>query len=125
MVTKWWWRFHKEPSSLWRQIIVSIHGDQGGIGNELNNNRGLPSSTWKSIGDLNNLLASVNINLHSNFVRKVGDGYYFDFWNEHWIGDCNLQTTYPRLYMLDNDKHCKIYERVTFVDGVQTLNWNW
>ncbi|PWA81363.1 RNA-directed DNA polymerase, eukaryota [Artemisia annua] len=97
----------------------------GGIGNELNNNRGLPSSTWKSIGDLNNHLASVDINLHSTFVRKVGDGYSFDFWNEHWIGDCNLQTTYPRLYMLENDKHCKIYERVTIVDGVQTLNWNW
>nr|GEV35036.1 RNA-directed DNA polymerase, eukaryota, reverse transcriptase zinc-binding domain protein [Tanacetum cinerariifolium] len=71
MVTKWWWRFHKEPSSLWRRIIVSIHGDQGGI------------------------------------------------------GDCNLQTTYPRLYMLESDKHCKIYERVNSLNGIQTTNWNW
>ncbi|GJS58490.1 hypothetical protein Tco_0653274, partial [Tanacetum coccineum] len=63
--TKWWWRFPKEPSSLWRRIIVSIHGD------------------------------------------------------------CNLQTTYPRLYMLETKKHYKIYERVNSLNGIQTTNWNW
>nr|GEX15469.1 putative zinc finger, CCHC-type [Tanacetum cinerariifolium] len=99
--------------------------DQGGIGNELINNRGLPLSTWRSIYDLDNHLASANINLHSTFVRKVGDGYSFDFWNDHWIGDCNLQTTYPRLHMLETDKHCKIYERVNSLNGIQTTNWNW
>nr|GEZ18099.1 adenylate-forming reductase 03009 [Tanacetum cinerariifolium] len=30
MLTKWWWRFHTEKNTLWKDIITSIHGFTGG-----------------------------------------------------------------------------------------------
>ncbi|GKD08297.1 hypothetical protein Tco_1187982, partial [Tanacetum coccineum] len=53
----------------------------------------------------------------------MGTKWWWRFHKEP--SDCNLQTTYPRLYMLETKKHYKIYERVNSLNGIQTTNWNW
>ncbi|GJW26436.1 zinc finger, CCHC-type containing protein [Tanacetum coccineum] len=32
MLTKWWWRFYSESNSIWKLIVISIHGNDGKIG---------------------------------------------------------------------------------------------
>ncbi|PWA70463.1 RNA-directed DNA polymerase, eukaryota, Reverse transcriptase zinc-binding domain protein [Artemisia annua] len=36
MLEKWWWRFHSKDNTLWKNIIISIHGDYGGLGLDRN-----------------------------------------------------------------------------------------
>ncbi|GKD03454.1 putative RNA-directed DNA polymerase, eukaryota, reverse transcriptase zinc-binding domain protein, partial [Tanacetum coccineum] len=33
MVGKWWWHFHSKNNTLWKNIIISIHGEYGGLVN--------------------------------------------------------------------------------------------
>lgn len=35
LIAKWGWRFIHDPNSLWRQVIVSIHGSQDFNGTHL------------------------------------------------------------------------------------------
>lgn len=32
LLGKWWWRYHREPMSLWARLITSIYGVEGGLG---------------------------------------------------------------------------------------------
>ena len=32
LLARWWWRFKTEANSLWRKVIVSLHGDDRGFG---------------------------------------------------------------------------------------------
>ncbi|PWA38384.1 cytochrome P450 [Artemisia annua] len=82
-----------QTNSLWRRFITSIYGEYGGLENVDNNTHGLPSSPWKSVIELKNHLSCFDINLHTVFTRKVEDGSWFKFWEDHWIGLCNLKTS--------------------------------
>ncbi|GJX73967.1 RNA-directed DNA polymerase, eukaryota, partial [Tanacetum coccineum] len=37
--------------------------------------------------------------------KKVGNGELTSFWHDPWLGDLPLKKTYPRLYVLEVDKH--------------------
>ncbi|PWA96676.1 RNA-directed DNA polymerase, eukaryota, Reverse transcriptase zinc-binding domain protein [Artemisia annua] len=75
--------------------------------------------------NLNKHFTNVNINLPSIFTRKVGNGNSFYFWNDHWIGECDLRTSFPRLYSLEVDKNCSIDDRCNPSIGPVTRSWFW
>ncbi|GJY85830.1 RNA-directed DNA polymerase, eukaryota, reverse transcriptase zinc-binding domain protein [Tanacetum coccineum] len=60
---------------------------------------------------------------------KVGDGASVAFWNDVWIGNSNLKTTFPRLYSLEIAKDCLVADRYTFSassDGSPAcFSWVW
>ncbi|GJS28157.1 putative RNA-directed DNA polymerase [Tanacetum coccineum] len=71
MLSKWWWRFHTDTNSLWRSIIISIHGDHGGFDYNDNSFIRQPPSPWKTILGINKPLLTVNVDLNSISPREL------------------------------------------------------
>ncbi|GKA89082.1 hypothetical protein Tco_0810894 [Tanacetum coccineum] len=109
MLTKWVWRFHIEPQSLWHQIITSIHDPSRGFGSTIVTRQ--PLSPWWPISNLNSSLSSVGVNLNLLLTRKVGTGSSIAFWHDNWIGPSDLKSLYPRLFALETNKECRISDR--------------
>ncbi|GJR98683.1 RNA-directed DNA polymerase, eukaryota, reverse transcriptase zinc-binding domain protein [Tanacetum coccineum] len=103
MLSKWWWRFYTENNSFWRLIITSIHGRDGGLGENIQLSKHIPGP-WKTIISLNRDLSKLNIDMSSVFVKQVGDGSSTRFWLDVWLGNSALKEAFPRLptrYNLD------------------------
>ncbi|GJT45696.1 putative RNA-directed DNA polymerase, eukaryota, reverse transcriptase zinc-binding domain protein [Tanacetum coccineum] len=124
MLGKWWWRFHSEHNTLWKNTIVSIYGRNGCLDLDSNNLR-LSYSPWKTIANLHKSFSRANISLHYVFRRKVGDMSTFKFWSELWIGEQCLKDTFPRLYPLDTNNNCTINERCIQLNGNFSYYWSW
>ncbi|GKF20860.1 hypothetical protein Tco_0069498 [Tanacetum coccineum] len=78
----------------------------------------LPSRLFTSPWNL-----KVNYDLNVIFSRKVGDGASVAFWNDVWIGNSNLKTTFPRLYSLEIAKDCLVADRYTFSASLVSLGF--
>lgn len=31
LLVKWWWRFKSDKKELWKDVVISIHGSNGGF----------------------------------------------------------------------------------------------
>jgi len=92
LLKKWLWRFCIEDLALWRRFISRKYGLQNNwITDEVTGVFGC--SVWKTIRRLWPSFAS-------NISFKIGDGVKTDFWNEIWIGDRDLKTLFPDLFIL-------------------------
>ncbi|GJZ99753.1 hypothetical protein Tco_0672304 [Tanacetum coccineum] len=69
---KWWWRFLLEENTLWRKIIVSIHGKDGGL--TMNSSSPYKSGPWYQIMKLKDDISSYGTTLPSIFKRKIRNG---------------------------------------------------
>ncbi|GJU86306.1 RNA-directed DNA polymerase, eukaryota, reverse transcriptase zinc-binding domain protein [Tanacetum coccineum] len=105
-----WWRFLNEENAFWRKIIISIHGDQGG----LSTGSFLPykMGPWYQIVKLKNDLLSYGITLPSLFKRKIGNGLTTKFWLDSWIGGPPICNSFSRLFRLERNTNCHVYDRV-------------
>ncbi|GJS41117.1 RNA-directed DNA polymerase, eukaryota, reverse transcriptase zinc-binding domain protein [Tanacetum coccineum] len=52
-----------------------------------------------------------NINLPSIFKIKLGNGQSTSFWHDPWIGGSPLEDLFPRLYRLDTNPNCNVFDR--------------
>ncbi|GKE69948.1 putative RNA-directed DNA polymerase, eukaryota, reverse transcriptase zinc-binding domain protein, partial [Tanacetum coccineum] len=118
MLSKWWWRFHTDTNSLWRSIIISIHGDRGGFDYNDNSFIRLPPSPWKIILGINKPLLTVNVDLNSIFSKRIGNGTSSRFWNAVWFGTTDLKSLFPCLHALETDKGCLVSARCMLLSGV-------
>ena len=128
MLVKWWWRFHTENNSLWKLIITSIHGLNGGVtgfDSLGSTSSSMSLSPWNKIMNLNKHLVHADINLQSVFTRKVGNGSLFSFWNDAWLGEQCLKNIFPRLYALEQFKECKVVDRCNMLYGSKSRIWDW
>ncbi|GJZ89940.1 putative RNA-directed DNA polymerase [Tanacetum coccineum] len=123
MLIKWWWRFHTEKNTLWKDIIISIHGLTGGYGSIPA--RSAPLSPWKTIICLDKQLSCANISLESIFIRQVRDGSLFRFWLDKWIGAVTLKTMFPRLFSMELHKQCTNRDIFSSNNGFQQFNFKW
>ncbi|PWA40174.1 RNA-directed DNA polymerase, eukaryota, Reverse transcriptase zinc-binding domain protein [Artemisia annua] len=67
-------------NSLWKLIITSIHGPNGGVtgfDSLGSTSSSMPLSPWNKIMNMNKHLVHADINLQSVFTRKVGNGSLF------------------------------------------------
>ncbi|GJX19529.1 RNA-directed DNA polymerase, eukaryota, reverse transcriptase zinc-binding domain protein [Tanacetum coccineum] len=110
MLSKWWWRFYTENNSFWRLIITSIHGRDGGLGENIQLSKHIPGP-WKTIISLNRDLSKLNIDMSSVFVKQVGDGSSTRFWLDVWLGNSALKEAFPRLFLPETNSFCSISER--------------
>ncbi|GJU13972.1 RNA-directed DNA polymerase, eukaryota, reverse transcriptase zinc-binding domain protein [Tanacetum coccineum] len=60
---------------------------------------------------LRNDLLKVNINLPLIFKIKLGNGQSTSFWHDPWIGGSPLEDSFPRLYRLDTNPNCNVFDR--------------
>ncbi|GKD18878.1 hypothetical protein Tco_1208036, partial [Tanacetum coccineum] len=88
LLSKWWWRFLNEEFALWRKIIVSIHGHQGGL--QIGSSSLYKSGPWYQIMRLKDDFLSYGITLPSLFKHKIGNGQTTRFWLDPWLGGSPL-----------------------------------
>ncbi|GJY77676.1 putative reverse transcriptase domain-containing protein [Tanacetum coccineum] len=132
MLAKWWWRFLNEENALWRKLVISIHGSNGGL--TVGSSSLYKSGPWYYIRRLKDELLLHGINLPSIFKRKIGNGLSKKFWLDSWIGGPPLCSTFPRLFRLERDTNCVVRDRALVRDfrnptdnrplGL-SFNWNW
>ena len=65
-------------------------------------------SPWTVIIREFNSLSSKGINLHSFVKKKVGNGEHTLFWEDTWLTNSPLKTTFPRIYALECDKYASV-----------------
>lgn len=126
MLTKWWWRFRVEPHALWRKMIKSIHGNDGGL--SYDNSMSRTCGPWSKITKLQKELQKHNINLWALFRHKLGNGCDIKFWKDLWVGGETLETYYSHLFGLEryqnaslmNRCHCSIND-----NGPINYRWAW
>nr|GEZ86391.1 RNA-directed DNA polymerase, eukaryota, reverse transcriptase zinc-binding domain protein [Tanacetum cinerariifolium] len=114
LLFKWIWRFLHCPSDLWMTVIKNIYGSHGGI-NDTSTLR-FSHSTWGGILSFIKRIKQKCNDLFSYCVRKIGDGASTRFWEDTWCGDQPLKTLFPRIYLLEPDKHCFVKYRFPFQD---------
>ncbi|XP_071738760.1 uncharacterized protein [Rutidosis leptorrhynchoides] len=125
LLGKWWWRLKTETNALWVKIIRSIYGSCGGLEMISDVHHSSSTSTWSNIVLVGSSLDNLGIAFKSSFVRVVGENSIASFWNEHWIGNDKLSTSFPRLFRLENTKDVVIKDRVKKVDSGILATWDW
>ncbi|KAJ0434249.1 putative RNA-directed DNA polymerase [Helianthus annuus] len=110
LLAKWWWRFKGEESGLWRRVVWAIH-------HNARNWNFIPakltiSGPWKQIAKSANELGLADINLSRYIKGLVRDGRCVMFWLDCWWGDEPLANRFPNLFAIENDKFCKVADRV-------------
>ncbi|KAJ9557691.1 hypothetical protein OSB04_012305 [Centaurea solstitialis] len=125
LIGKWWWRFFQESGALWRKIIVSLYGENGGleVGGAVGEVRG--SSVWKSVIKVGKVLDREGCNFSTSFEKEVGDGWSTKFWEDIWVGGETLKGRFNRLYNLETCKEALIAERGSFIGNGWVWEWSW
>lgn len=76
-----------EDELLWKRVVVSKYGTDGGRWIPIQNGKGKESVLWNDILRV----AKVNPELYQFFVSKlkivVGDGCRIKFWHDRWCMD--------------------------------------
>ncbi|XP_028076768.1 uncharacterized protein LOC114278826 [Camellia sinensis] len=102
LLAKWWWRFGKEDSSLWKQVICSKYKLEGGRWFPFYVEATNISRVWSDIifvGDSNSSLLNYFIG-NGDVEIKIGYGERISFWVDNWMGTMCLKSQFPRLYSL-------------------------
>ncbi|GKD52922.1 putative RNA-directed DNA polymerase, partial [Tanacetum coccineum] len=110
---------NKIPWIAWEKVLSPRdHGGLGIGGLRTCNQAMLAKWRWRSnfgvwhqIVKLRNDLLKVNINLPSIFKIKLGNGQSTSFWHDPWIGGSPLEDSFPRLYRLDTNPNCNVFDR--------------
>ncbi|GJT90952.1 RNA-directed DNA polymerase, eukaryota, reverse transcriptase zinc-binding domain protein [Tanacetum coccineum] len=99
-------------------FIRALHDSEGGFDHNGCKFKGI----WSRIVDSSNYLHSSSI-LPSDSIRfQVGCGSLTRFWKDIWLGNSPLYTRFNRLFRLDQEKNCRIVDRI--VDGQWSWNWS-
>ncbi|GKA07108.1 RNA-directed DNA polymerase, eukaryota, reverse transcriptase zinc-binding domain protein, partial [Tanacetum coccineum] len=91
-------------------VIKGIHGNDGNLGRKVSNQH---PSLWLDIIKEVNLLRNRGIDLMSFLQRKMGNGEESLFWNDKWRGDNTLKVSFPRVYLLETQKHITVAHKLS------------
>ncbi|KAK9053734.1 hypothetical protein SSX86_024808 [Deinandra increscens subsp. villosa] len=79
------------------------------------------NGVWNGICQNAGDLHARNIIPATSFKRTVGSGSSVSFWNDTWIGDSSLASSFPRLFSLENFKECKVSDRI--IGNIRAWSW--
>jgi hypothetical protein len=119
LLEKWRWKLLSNDRDVWKDVIFARYGfdyDNVGILGSLLASR-VASSWWRDICDLDK---------NSNWFReavenRIGSENYTSFWNGVWIGNQTLQTRFPSLFNISNQKVGSVSSMGTWIDN----DWRW
>ncbi|XP_076928365.1 uncharacterized protein LOC143592304 [Bidens hawaiensis] len=94
LLVKWAWRFKNEHESMWRKVIISLHGEVA----------------------INGLLF---LRVEDLFSCKLEDGSRIDFWKDVWFGSTPLYRRWPLIFSADRNKNVTVAARLK-TEGDQT-----
>ncbi|KAF5806717.1 putative reverse transcriptase zinc-binding domain-containing protein [Helianthus annuus] len=123
LILKWLWRYRLEGDVLWKKVIDAIHFKarnwelypvvRGGGG------------VWLNIVTRGNRVSVDGSKFTALMQSKIGNGKMTRFWLDPWVGDTPLRIKFPSLYRLENDKLCKVADRLLKQGGITKFAWNW
>nr|GFB38535.1 RNA-directed DNA polymerase, eukaryota [Tanacetum cinerariifolium] len=93
LLIKWVWRYFNKESSLWKKVIVAIHGDDGNI---CSGKRFVSKTCWSSIVYEVHRMKSNGINIFDFMKLRVGNGQTIRFWFDDWYQGGVLKDLCPR-----------------------------
>ncbi|XP_076949723.1 uncharacterized protein LOC143622474 [Bidens hawaiensis] len=110
LLVKWAWRFINEHESMWRKVIISLHGGR-------NKWAFVPvkkslGGVWKSIVSVLNKVRFDGRRVEDLFYCKLGDGSRIDFWKDVWFGSTPLYRRWPLLFSADRNKNVTVVARL-------------
>ncbi|WJZ91178.1 hypothetical protein VitviT2T_010276 [Vitis vinifera] len=101
LLGKWLWRYLREGSALWHQVILSIYGSHSNGWDANTLVRWSHRCPWKAIAQV-----FQGFSLFTRYV--VGNRERIRFWEDLWWGDQPLRIQYPRLFRVVMDKNISI-----------------
>ncbi|RVW91093.1 hypothetical protein CK203_039951 [Vitis vinifera] len=111
---KWLWRYPREGSALWHQVILSIYESHSNGWDANTVVRWSHRCPWKAIAQV--------FQDFSKFTRfMVGDRKRIRFWEDLWWGDQPLGVRYPRLLRVVTDKNIPIS---SILRSTRPFSWN-
>ncbi|RVW87422.1 hypothetical protein CK203_033651 [Vitis vinifera] len=111
---KWLWRYPREGSALWHQVILSIYGSHSNGWDANTIVRWSHRCPWKAISQV--------FQEFSSFTRfVVGNGERIRFWEDLWWGDQPLGSQYPSLFRVVLDKNIPIS---SVLGPTRPFSWN-
>ncbi|RVW77759.1 putative ribonuclease H protein [Vitis vinifera] len=114
LLGKWLWRFPRESTSLWHQVILSIYGTHSNGWDANTIVRWSHRCPWKAIAQ-----GFQDFSKYTRFI--VGDGERIRFWEDLWWGDQILKDQYPRLFRVVMDKNIPIS---SILGSSRPFSWN-
>ncbi|RVX05678.1 putative ribonuclease H protein [Vitis vinifera] len=114
LLGKWLWRYPREGSALWHQVILSIYGSHSNGWDANTIVKWSHRCPWKAIAQV-----SQEFSKFTWFV--VGDGERIQFWEDFWWGDQPLGVQYPRLLRVVTDKNTLIS---SILGSTRPFSWN-
>ena len=114
LLGKWLWRYLRESSTLWHQVILSIYGTHSNGWDANTIVKWSHRCPWKAIAQV-----FQNFSKYAWFV--VGDGERIHFWEDLWWGEQPLGSQYPRLFRVVTDKNILI---PSILSSARPLSWN-
>ena len=124
LIGKWWWRFHTECDALWRRVIVSIFGNDGGLGVDVSRRSG-SRSVWSNIVKIGKILDDKRLRFWDSFGKKLGNGENIKFWEDRWISSGRLKDRFSRLYLFEENKLATVAKRGEFRGEEWSWKWGW
>ncbi|KAJ9674188.1 hypothetical protein PVL29_023628 [Vitis rotundifolia] len=114
LLGKWLWRYPREGSALWHQVILSIYGSHSNGWDANTLVRWSHRCPWKAIAQV--------FQEYSMLTRFVaGNGDRIRFWEDLWWGDQPLGSQYPRLFRVVLDKNIPIS---SILGSSRPFSWN-
>ena len=114
LLGKWLWRYPREGSTLWHQVILSIYGTHSNGWDANTIVRWSHRCPWKAIAQV-----FQDFSKYTRFV--VRDGERIRFWEDLWWGDQSLGFQYPRLFRVVTDKNIPIS---SILGSTHPFSWN-
>ncbi|KAJ9559867.1 hypothetical protein OSB04_005027 [Centaurea solstitialis] len=125
LLGKWWWRFKSERGGLWKRVIISLYGEDGGLVGEGVRATNRKGSVWSNIIKVGSEFDVVGIPFTNSFGLELGNGENISFWDDLWISAVRLRDKYRRLYLLESIKEVSVAKRGFFQGGVWVWKWDW
>ena len=114
LLGKWLWRYPRESTTLWHQVILSIYGTHSNGWDANTLVRWSHCCPWKAIAQV-----FQDFSKYTRFV--VGDGERIRFWEDLWWGDQPLRSQYPRLFRVVTNKNILIS---SILGSTHPFSWN-
>ncbi|GKU97403.1 hypothetical protein SLEP1_g10552 [Rubroshorea leprosula] len=119
---KWWGRMAVKERVLWKRVLNTKYGVEEGrwlewVRGEIKGS----SYWWRDLCRINSILPNRENWLGVGFNINLGDGGGIKFWKDVWLGEVNLATHFPRLFLLSTGKDNKIQQMGEWHNNM----WQW
>ncbi|CAL5372109.1 unnamed protein product [Camellia sinensis] len=104
LMLKWWWRYGHQQQSLWKMVVCSRYGGNGGRWKPETVSAATISTVWKDIVSLPSANTVAAEFFSQNFRIILGNGERIHFWTDRWFNDMSLRSEFPRLFSLSVEK---------------------